>query len=663
MIQTHIHQEIKHVANLEKGLLLRFIVSGIGILFLTWISMLIQFGKPPSFSHELYYWAGLTLTTPILYFAGLPFLRVYAPHSLFRLSIDTPLMVTLISAYFYSLYTTLAFSQERYAYFDSILVIIFIVYASRYLEIFCQRRIRKIVHNLGRLPSNQVKIMKADEQFHPSDINDIKVGDKLYIAPGECFAVDGFICDSNTSVDESMLTGEAHAIAKFTNEKVRAGTYNLDKAVIIQATSIFSTSYFGKILSSIPSKPAQKCSQLPCDHLALWHLLIALTFAGAIYCWWLPFDNTFALFCTICVLLISCPCVIAISYPLITAILLEIGAKKGILITNPLMFLKFPDMDQIVFDKTGTLTEGSLAVAHIEFCNQAQEQYVLPLIAAIEKNTHHPIAHAIVKYAIAQFSVLPTIEIHRLQVFPGNGIRALVDGKFVFIGSAKWLRKNGIFVPSDVINAQEDPLHRDHIFVHCAIGGLEVARIQLKDKLRQDATNVIQFLKKRNIEIQMLSGDRPVIVNAIAKQLGAIAATAQALPQEKEAQILSLQEKGYITAMVGDGLNDARALQRADIGITMGESNPISLLCADIILQNHGLKLIPECFRLSIAARKILKQNYLLALIFNLSMLPFAMFGQLTPLLMLMGVCLNTLLVMANTARLKFLALSKEKIP
>ncbi len=654
MILNLIHHNIKQIANLERSYLLRLVICGIGVLFLSWISLLIQFAKPNSFSHELYYWAGLTLATPILYIAGLPLMRSLFSAKYTSFSIDIPIITILIVSYFYSLYSTLNFSDNNDAYFDSILMILFILFASRYLEVFCQRRIRKLVQVLGKLPSKQVKMFKADNQFHACELDDIVVGDKLYIAPGEYFPVDGIICDSDTSVDESMLTGEAHAIPKFANEIVRAGTCNLDKSVTIQATSIFSNSYFGKILSSMQSPPSGNNTQTPCDHIGLWHQMIALTLAAVIYCWWLPFDNHFALFCAICTLLVTCPCAIAIAYPITTASLLEVCAKKGILITNPLAFYKFQNVDHILFDKTGTLTEGNLVVDEIEFCNGAISENVIPLIAVIEKNTHHPIADAIVKYAELHYSTFPTIEIHRLRVFPGDGIRAIVEGKFILIGSARWLRKNGIFVPSEVIEAQENHVHCDHIFVHCAIGGIEVARIQLKDKIRQEASDVIQFLKKRNIEMSVLSGDRPVIVNAIAKQLGPMTATAEALPQEKEAQVASLQDQGRITAMVGDGLNDAQALRRADIGIAIGANNPISLLCADIILQTPGLKLIQDCLRLSINARKILKQNYILGLTFNLTMLPFAALGHLTPMLMLIGLCFSTLLVMANSARLKF---------
>ncbi|MBI2792747.1 MAG: cation-translocating P-type ATPase [Gammaproteobacteria bacterium] len=651
---NHSHPEIKQIANLEKSYLLRLIISGIGILFLSWISLLIQFGKPLDFSQELYYWAGLTLTTPILYFAGLPFIRSLFNVRSSHYSVDISIITVLIATYFYSMFSTLYYTDDSYAYFDSILIILFIVLSSRYIQIFCQRHISKLVQMLGRLPPKQVKIIRADNQFHACSLEDIVVGDKLYIAPGEYFPVDGIICDSDTSVDESMLTGEAHAIPKFANEKVRAGTCNLDKSVTIKATSNFSNSYFGKILSLMQLNQSQKHRILPCDHIGLWHQLITLTIAAVVYCWWLPYDNQFAIYCAICTLLITSPCAIAIAYPLTTANLLEVCAKKGILIIHAMAFYKLNEVEHILFDKTGTLTEGNLVVDQVEYCNNATAQNVLPLIAVIEKNTHHPIAHAIVQYAELTFTDFPTIEIHRLRVFPGNGIRALVDGKFVLIGSARWLRKNGVFISAEVIEAQENHVHCDHIFVHCAIGGVEVARIQLKDKIRQEASEVIQFLKQRNIEMSVLSGDRPVIVNAIAKQLGQMSATAQALPQDKEEQVIALQDQGFVTAMVGDGLNDAPALKRADIGIAIGANNPISMLCADIVLQTPGLKLIQDCLRISAKSGKILKQNYWIGIIFNCIMLPFAALGYLTPMLMLIGICFNSLLIMANASRLKF---------
>ncbi|MGE3318351.1 MAG: heavy metal translocating P-type ATPase [Candidatus Berkiella sp.] len=658
MIFNHFDQDLKRIGSLEKSLLLRLLISGIGVLFLTWLSVLIEFGRP-TFSHEIYYWAGLTLTTPILYFTGLPFFRsLFAPHSL-RFSIDIPLLIALVCGYAYSLHATLFPAENLFAYFDSILIVLFIVYAGRYLEIFCRRRIGRLAQNLSAIPSTQVKVIKADNQFHSCELKDIVIGDILYIGPGEYFPVDGIILESDTSVDESMITGEAHAVPKFTHEVVRAGTCNLDKAITIRATSTFHHSYFGKILATLQQALPNKDKEAsPSDPIALWHQMIALTCCGAIYCWWLPFDHPFALFCAACAILITCPCTIAIAYPLTCACVLEICVRKGILIKNPSAFFKFSEVEHILFDKTGTLTEGNLIVAKAEFFNGAKPEEALPLISVIEQNTHHPIAHAIVQYCKARYPELQSANIQRLRVFPGKGVRAIINGRFTLIGSSDWLRKNGIFVPADVIAEQETQIHSDLIFVHCAIDGLEVARIHLKDKIRKEAAEVIHFLKQRNIEMTVLSGDRPAIVNAIASQLGPIIATASAMPQDKEAQVALLQDQGNITAMVGDGLNDAPALKRADIGIGIGTGNAISIASSDIILQYPELTLIKDCLLLSIAARKILRQNHLLGLGFCLLMLPFAALGQLTPLMMLTSFCLSALIVMANTARLKFFRFS-----
>lgn len=653
MVVSHYQNNFIKSTEVERNALLFLILTAISIAFLSWLSLLSQFNKP-NLSQEVSYWAGLTFSTPILYFACVPFFRSLLKSS-FRFCIEIPIMLTLLLVYSYSLYSTITYTDMNAAYFDSILMILFIMYACRYLALLCKRRVNNLIEKHTRFPQQQAKLIRADNQFHPIDIKDITIGSKLFIAPGEHFPVDGIICDSDTSVDESMLTGEAHAIPKFANDTVRAGTCNLDNAVIIQATAVFSNSYLGKMLSCMQEVNPKANLHPPCDQIALWHQMIILTLVAAIFCWWLPLDQELAARCAISALLVTCPLSVAITFPLGIASILEIMAKRGIFIPNPLSFLKIDDVEYILFDKTGTLTEGTLAVQEVEYCNGAIPSEIMPLVATIEKNTNHPIANAIVNYANVHFSNFPDIEINRLRVFPGNGIRALVNGKFILVGSARWLRKNGIFVPSDIIESQDKPENRDHIFVHCAVGGIEVARIQLKDKLRQDATEVIQFLKSKRIEMSVLSGDRPVIVNAIAKQLGHIAAQAQALPQDKEAQVALLQDQGYLTAMVGDGLNDARALRRSDVGIALGTSDPITLLSADIILHDNGLKQIKDCFLFCHSARKILKQNYFLGFCLNLVMLPFAAIGQVTPMLSLLTICFSALIVMANTARLRLI--------
>lgn len=653
---NHFHQDLKFIGKLEKSFLLRLILCGSGVVFLTWLWVLIEFGRTSTFSQELYGWAGLTLTTPILYYAMLPLWRSFFSSRAPYLTTDIPLLITLLTCYGYSIYVTLAYTEHHYVYFDSILMILFIVYTSRYMEIFSRRRVARLSQNLHSLPSKRVKVIKADQQFHEVDLKEIVIKDKLYIAPGEYIPVDGIICDGDTSVDESMLTGEALAIPKFSHDLVRAGTCNLDKAVTIEATSTFEQSYLGKTLSSVKGAQLYKYEEsLPNDQLGLWHQMFAFSIAFAVFCWWVPFNSQFALLCLVSTLLITCPCALAIAYPLTISSALETCLKMGILVKNPAAFLKFGAVQHVLFDKTGTLTEGNLIVAEVEFFNNAKKEEVLPLIAVVERNTHHPIAHAIADYAEKIVGSLPTTEISRLRVFPGKGVRALVNGQFILIGSGQWLKKNGVFIAAEVIVEQENKLQSSNfVFVHCAIGGVEVARIQLKDKVRDEAQSLIAYLKAQDLDLTILSGDHPAIVNAVAKQIGPISVAAQALPQKKEAQVACLQDQGKITAMVGDGLNDALALRQADIGIAIGTGNAISIFCADIILQKPHLSLIASCLELSRQARTILKQNYAIAFCFNLMLLPFAALGQLSPLIILISLSLSSLIIMANSARLKF---------
>lgn len=606
------------------------------------------------FHQELYCWAGLTLSTPFLYFSILPIVRSFFAQYTFYFSTNVWLFITLIFSYGYSLYITLADTDSDGTYFDSILLILFILYVSRYLETFFTRRVATLVKNLYSLSSKRVKVLHTNQQYHEIDLTSVKIKDKLCIAPGDYIPVDGFICEGESSVDESILTGKTIAIHKIQNDPVQAGTYNLDKMIIIEATTTFENSHFGKILNSLKGSQRYKYqTALPSDQFSLLHQMIAFSIAFSVYCWWLPFNPQFALLCLISCLMITCPCVIAIAYPLTISSILAACIKRGVLIKNPLTFLQLGNVQHILFDKTGTLTQGNLIVSKIQFFNHATEKSMLPVIAMLEKNTHHPIARAIYQHAKIAYGTLPHFAAHQLRAFPGKGIRALVDSQSVLIGSAQWLKKNGIFIAADVIAEQENAIENmHHIFVHCAIDGIEVARIQLKDKIRTHASSLVTALQSKDIELTILSGDNATIVNAVAKQIGSIPATAQALPQKKEARVIALQERGKIVAMVGDGLNDTLALRQADVGIAIGTGNPIAIYSADLILEKPNLKLIDECLILSKKTQTILKQNYFIAFCFNLVLLPFAAVGKLSALAILISLSLSFLLVIANSARL-----------
>jgi len=629
------------LTNLEKKLLLKIVLSGIGVLFLTWISALMQL-EFKTFSQEFFYWAGLILTTPILAFSARSILRKIVPLNAFRFSIDISIFFSLFCCYLYSLFSTLFYAGNNFAFFDSILLILFILYISRYLEAYSQQRLKKKFLYPNAIFSQKVTILKPDNQRVDCAFKDIAVSDRLIIPPLEYFPVDGNVCDQAGNI---------------TLQKVKAGMRNLDKTLIIKSIHDFKNSNFEKILSALQSTQKDKpfFNNTP---LALTHQMFALIFTAVIFCWWLPFDTEFAFSCAIFATLVTCPCTLAIVTPLLIAYLLEICAKQGIFIKNPLAFLKLKEVNQVLFEKTGTLTEGKLRVQKVEYCNQVLASEILPLVALVEQQIHHPVASAILQYASQQNTILPEFQIQHLQFFPGSGIRAEINGKTLLIGNAKWLIKNGIFIPLTVTEYEGNQIPCDHITVHCAFDNIEVIRFQLKDQIRIHAANVIQSLKKHNIEVNLLSGDRPDIVNEVAKQLGPISASGSIKPQAKEACIASLQDKDYITAMVGDGFNDVLALQQADVGIAMDLHDPLSVLSCDVIFKDPQLRLVANCFEISRFARKILKQNTFLALFLNWGLLPIAALGELTPMIALVTLCLSTLLIMGNTTRLQHFSLS-----
>lgn len=654
MSLNRFYQDLHFLTRLEKTFLLRLMACGIGLCVLIWLMLLLCIGHTPSFSRKLYCWAGLTVSTPLVYFSTLPILRSlyirYTPY----FTVDLSLLITLIATYAYSAYGVVICVGDCHAYFDSVLLLFCILYIGRYLEVTAIQSVSKRANELQSLPAKRVTVHRADHAEHDVELKDIAINDILHISPGDYIPVDGIIYEGDTSVDESMLTGEALAIPKFAHDLVRAGTYNLDKAIVIRANSTFEQSYLGKMLSSVKGAQLYKYQNaFPMDQFYLWYQIIAFSVAFAIYCWWLPHDLEFALLCMISTLLITCPCVIGSSFPLVIASILHACAKKGIYVKNASAFLQLSHVQHILFDKTGTLTEGNLIVTRIEFLNNATQDEYLPLIASIEKHTHHPIAHAITAYAEKIYSQLPNVTLSRLRVFPGKGLRTLVNNQFILIGSAQWLKKNGVFISAEVIADQEKKMQTSHyLFVHCAIGGVEVARIELKDRIRPNSAALISRLKRRNLDLTILSGDQPAIVNAVAKQIGPISVSAHAFPQKKESHVSMLQNQGQIVAMIGDGLNDALALRQADVGIAMGSGDPITIFCADIILATPDISLLEECILLSQKAQKILKQNYALALLFTLIALPFAAVGELSPIVVLCVLCACTATIALNTTRI-----------
>lgn len=383
-------------------------------------------------------------------------------------------------------------------------------------------------------------------------------------------------------------------------------------------------------------------------NVALWHVLITFTVSAAIFFWWLPFDYAFSLFCGISSLLLTCPCTIAIVYPMTIACAIEVGAKKGIFIKNPLPFLKFSQVEHVIFDKKEALTKNMLRVTRLEYLCDTAPSMLLPMIELLEKKTAHPITKAVMQYLHGKidFPALASHDVTQLRVFQEEGLYALIQNKHLFIGPTGWLRKKGLFIPFEASTKSNEELH-NHIMVHCMINGKALARIHLKDILSQDMLDMSNFLQHTHIDTTIFNHNQPKHFSA-----DRFYETSTPPAHTKEEQVLLLQNQNLITAMIGNDSSDILALQRADIGIATNSNAPIKFY-ADVVLHDSQLCLIKALFCLSEKTKQILKQNYWIALGFNACLLPVAGLGALPSSLMLLSLALSTLLIMGNTIRLK----------
>lgn len=628
-----------------QALLGRLLLCGAGLFFLFSLTLFIQWYSPHPFLRGMHDKVGWILTTALLGLIGWPLFRMSLP-------IGTPVhrmtLSILFTMYGYSSYITFLAPEPLPTYFDAVLLILFTLCATHYLEALCHKRTAKMIQKCHHPLAAPIKRIQADNQYHSVPIQDIAIGDRLYIGPGDYFPVNGIIQENNTNVNESLITGKAHAVPKFRHDRVLAGTYNLDNAVVIEATSHFYDSCLGKILEQLRQSSLKPYhTTFLSDHIAILYPTVFFTFCAMICCWWLPHNISEAFHHAAYAMMVTCPHLLAITYPLTCASFLERGIQKGILIRNPLAFLHLSQVSHIVWDKTGTLTEPHLTVCQTQILNGDSPEVIWPLIAEIEKNTHHPIAEAIVRYANQHYPFPSRYPIQSLSPFPGKGIRAVVADKIALIGSPDWLAENGVLI------APFPPYTEDIIQVHCALAGVEIARFQLKANIRPQTRSVIQALEKQGITFSIISGDMLSVVHAIARQLGVSRAIAKASPQMKQAYVASLQTEGQTTAMIGDSIHDALALKQAHVSILFpSASTHHPYAAADIVLQTAEVPLIQECYLLSKKAHVLLKQNYGLAILISLITGPLAAIKAI-PFLLVPLLGAGILLLIGNVAHFR----------
>lgn len=608
----------------------------------------------------------LAVATPIQLWAGAPF-YAGAWRAARRRTVDMNTLVALAttvawaSSAFVSLFpaTALAAGFRTQIYYEPALMILGLVLIGRVLEQRARGRTWAALRALVGLQPESARVIRNGEEIDVS-IAAVRVGDRVRVRPGERVAVDGVIEDGSSAVDESMVTGESIPVEKHPGAEVIAGTQNGSGSLVVRAARVGHDATVARIVALVVQAQASKAPiQRLADRVAAVFVPTILALALLTFGSWAFFGAepglSLALRRAIAVLVVACPCALGLATP--TAILVGVtaSAARGILVRSGRAFEVAHRIDTVVFDKTGTLTAGAPVVSEVV----GDEREVLALAAAVEVASEHPLAEAVVGRARALGLRLSPAQ--GFRAWPGRGVGATVDGRHVLLGSARFLEEAGVRIGD--VGERAAALAADGTTVlYVAADGAVIGVVAVMDPPNLEAAGAIARLRAMGLEVQMASGDAAETAHGIARRvgIGAEHVAAGLLPEDKEELVRALQASGRVVAMVGDGINDAPALARADLGIALGTGTDAAIGAAEITLVRSGLDGVAEAIRLSRRGMTVIRQNLFWAFAYNAVLVPLAMGAfhplleiDLSPVLSSFAMSLSSVSVVTNSLRLR----------
>lgn len=638
----------------NRAMLLRLSFAAFAMMNLLWVSIALYSGADKSEFRALFHWVGFTLATPTLFYSGYPFLRsAWTGLRRLHLTMDLPIAIGALSTYAYSVYITLSQSAVGEVYYDTVVNFLFVILVGRYLEAMSKRQAVTSTQRLLDLQPRAASVLRNQETVL-LPIRAVKANDLVLVKPGEQIPVDGVVTEGRSSVDESMLSGESRPVHKSNGARVSAGTVNLDSALTVEVQAILSHTSLGRIINLVEEAQASKAPiQCVADRIVPWFVAVTLLLATITFIWWLSTGFELALMASTAVLIITCPCAFGLATPMAIASASGLAARFGILVKNGGVLETLSKVDHFVFDKTGTLTEGRMRVQHIATTGDIDTRLLMTQAAAVERYSEHNVAAAILEWAEnKEITAAPAQQVENL---PGYGIKGQVGNSPVVIGTGLWLRKNQIDLNEDLQDQTLQWESQGSTCVHIAVEGQHRAFLAINDQLRPDAETLIKALRAEGYGLTILSGDRQPVVDAISQRLGGMNAIAEVLPEDKDRIIQQLRKDGAYVAMVGDGVNDAPALNRADVGIALGSGTDVSGDSADIVLMSNELDKVRLATRLSQRTLRTIRQNIGISITYNIIMVPLAMAAWITPLVAAISMPISSLLVIGNAARIRTL--------
>jgi Cu+-exporting ATPase len=606
----------------------------------------------------------LGLTSVILVWAGRDiYRRAYKAARHRSADMNTLVALGTGAAYIYSVVATLvpdAFARNGIApdvYYEAVVFIIGLVLAGRAIEARAKRRTTDALRKLVTLLPPVARIERGGEWID-IPLGDVRRGEIVVVRPGERIPVDGEIVDGSSEIDESMLTGEPMPVAKSVGERVVGGTVNTTGAFRYRATSVGEDSVLARIVRLMRDAQSSRAPiQRLADKVSAVFVPVVVGIAVATFIAWYFLADAAALpraiAAAVSVLIIACPCAMGLAVPTAVMVATGRGAELGLLIKGGEILQRAGDIDTVVLDKTGTVTEGAPSVVRVIATGDLTEEEILAVAASLERHSEHPLAGAIVRHALDRGA--KPVDVAEFKSHTGTGVTGIVGGRRVVVGNASMMSKERVTVP-----AMSDATESGATDIYVAIDGAVHGMIVIADSIRATSRDAVSELGALGIEVVLVTGDRRATAQSIAREAGNGNVVAEVLPADKLAEIRSLQERGRVVAMVGDGINDAPALAQADIGISMPRGTDVAIEASDIALMRSDLRAVPTAISLSRRTMQTMKQNLFWAFIYNVIGIPIAagvlypVTGwMLSPIIASAAMALSSVSVVTNSLRLR----------
>lgn len=642
----------------NRDLLYRLGFAGFAMMNVMWFSVALYAGadQDSEFRHY-FHWVEFVIATITLAYSGKPFLSgAWTSLKSGSVGMDVSISLGILTTYLYSFWVTIDPQHSGNVYYDTMIDFMFLLLIGRYLEAISKN---KAIDSTRRLMDLQPKVarMKIDSGVDIVPVRKLKAGDVVLVKPGDQIPVDGTVVEGVGNINESMLSGESREIFKQEGASVCAGTLNLDGALSIRVESILQNTMLGRIVHMVEDAQGSKAPiQCTAERIMPWFVSVVIALATLSFVYWIVnADFETAMIAATSVLIITCPCAFGLATPMATAVASGVSAQNGILIKNGAVLEILNDIQHFVFDKTGTLTKGQMRLVDSTLQEDVDGESLWRDVVCIEFHSEHSLGRAIVETLQDSHPEFKNMDmaVDFFQAHPGKGVESSVQGRRYYIGTGPWLEAMGTRLPEHLTSLEAQRAREGQTSVWVAQDGQVVAILFLDDALRDDAVEMIARLKARGKRVTLLSGDRQAVAETVAEKLGGMAVQAEVLPEQKHEMIRAYQQEGELVAMVGDGINDAPAMARANVSIALGSGTDVSMDCADIVLLNNELLSVDTAVDLSQRTLKTIKQNIASSILYNVTLVPLAMAALLTPLIAAITMPLSSLVVIGNAARIR----------